>query len=63
MKNKEIVALAKKIAAQEKILQKPDLSSEEKQKAEMEIMKLCSKVKNFEDMLEVDEKVQEFLTK
>ena len=63
MKNKEIIALAKKIAAQEEILQKPDLSSEEKQKAETEIIRLCSKVKNFEDMLEVDEKVQEFLTK
>ena len=62
MKKKEIVALAKKIAQQEKIL-KDATSSEEKQRAETEIVKLCSKVKSIDDMLAVDDMVQEFLTK
>lgn len=36
-------------------------STEEKSKIEMEIIKLCSKVKSVEDMVAVDDAVQELL--
>ena len=61
MKQKEIKNLAKKIAQQEQILQKPDLTPEEQAKAENAILELSSRVKTIEDMIAVDEAVQDFL--
>ena len=58
MKQKEIKNLAKKIAQQEKILQKTtDLA--EKQRAEKEIIRLSSCVKTIEDMVALDEAIQD----
>lgn len=60
MKQKEIKNLAKKIAQQEKILQKAtDLA--EKQRAEKEIIKLSACVKTIEDMVALDEAIQDLL--
>ena len=60
MKNKERKNIAKKIAQAELILQNSqDLA--EKAKAELEIIRLCSKAKSIEDMEAIDEMVQEFL--
>ena len=63
MKMKELKNLAQKIAKQERILQSPDCSSEDKAKAEQEIMKLSSKVQGFDDIMVIDELVQEILEK
>ena len=60
MKQKEIKKLAKKIAAQEKILA-TSTSPEERSKAEVEIINLSSYVNSIEDMLALDEAIQELL--
>lgn len=62
MKAKEIKNLAKKIAQQEKILQNAT-STEEKQRAENEIIKLSACVKTIEDMVALDEAIQDILMK
>lgn len=62
MKAKEIKNLAKKIAQQEKILQ-TSTSTEEKARAEQEIIKLSSRVKTIEDMIALDEAIQDLLLK
>ena len=62
MKQKEIKNLAKKIAAQERILASTtDLA--EKERAESEIIKLSGHVHSLEDMAEVDDLVREILGK
>ena len=63
MKRKEIQQIAKKIAKQEEILANPNLPLEDKQKAELEIFNICSKVHNLEDMEAIDEAVQDLLCK
>ena len=62
MKAKEIKNLAKKIAQQEKILQNAT-STEEKQRAENEIVRLSACVKSIDDMLALDEAIQDLLLK
>ena len=62
MKTKEIKNLAKKIAQQEKIIQNAT-STEEKQRAENEIIKLSACVKTIEDMVSLDEAIQDILMK
>ena len=62
MKAKEIKNLAKKIAQQEKIIQ-TSTSTEEKARAEQEIIKLSSRVKSIEDMIALDEAIQDLLLK
>ena len=62
MKAKEIKNLAKKIAQQEKILQ-TSTSTEEKARAEQEIIKLSACVKSIEDMIALDETIQDLLLK
>ena len=56
MKQKELKNLAKKIAKFEKIIQESQ-DSTERQKAEVEIMKLSSSVHSVEDMIILDELV------
>ena len=56
MKQKEIKNLAKKIAQQELILQNAT-STEEKSKAEAEIIRLTSSVRTIEDMVALDEAI------
>ena len=62
MKAKEIKNLAKKIAQQEKIIQ-TSTSTEEKARAEQEIIKLSACVKSIEDMIALDEAIQDILLK
>ena len=62
MKQKEIKNLAKKIAQQEMIRQKAT-STEEKQRAEQEIIKLSACVKTVDDMIALDEAIQDLLMK
>lgn len=62
MKQKEIKNLAKKIAQQEKNLQNAT-TQEEKERAEKEIIKLSSCIKNVEDMLALDDAIQDLLLK
>ena len=62
MKQKEIKNLAKKIAQQEMILQKAT-STEEKQRAEQEIVRLSACVKTIDDMVALDEAIQDLLMK
>lgn len=62
MKRKEIKNLAKKIAQQEMIIQNT-ASSEERQRAEQEIIRLSSYVNSMEDMIELDEAIQDLLMK
>lgn len=62
MKQKEIKNLAKKIAQQEMILQKAT-STEEKQRAEQEIVRLSACVKTVDDMVALDEAIQDLLMK
>ena len=62
MKKKELKNLAQKIAKAEMIIQ-TSTSTEEKAKAEQEIMKLSSHVDKLEDIIIVDEMVQEILEK
>lgn len=62
MKQKEIKNLAKKIAQQEKILQEAT-STEEKQRAEQEIVRLSACVKTVDDMVALDEAIQDLLMK
>ena len=62
MKAKEIKNLAKKIAQQEKILQNAT-TTEEKSRAEKEIVRLSSRVKSIEDMIALDEAIQDILLK
>ena len=62
MKTKEIKNLAKKIAQQEKILQNAS-TTEEKSRAEKDIVRLSSRVKSIEDMVALDDAIQEILLK
>ena len=62
MKAKEIKNLAKKIAQQEKVLQNAT-STEEKGRAEKEIVRLSACVKTIEDMVALDEAIQDILLK
>lgn len=62
MKTKEIKNLAKKIAQQEKILQNAS-TTEEKSRAEKEIVRLSSRVKSIEDMVALDDAIQDILLK
>ena len=62
MKAKEIKNLAKKIAQQEKILQNAS-TTEEKSRAEKEIVRLSSRVKSIEDMVALDDAIQDILLK
>ena len=62
MKQKEIKNLAKKIAQQEMLLQKAT-STEEKQRAEQEIIRLSACVKTVDDMVALDEAIQDLLMK
>ena len=62
MKEKEIKNLAKKIAQQEKILQNAT-TTEEKSRAEKEIVRLSACVKSIEDMITLDDAIQEILLK
>lgn len=61
MKRKELKNLAIKIARQEQILQQKDISLEEKSAAEKEIMRLCGKVTNLNDMVDLDDYVQKIV--
>ena len=60
MKAKEIKNLAKKIAQQEKNLQNAT-TTEEKSRAEKEIVRLSACVKSIEDMVALDEAIQDIL--
>ena len=60
MKLKELKNLAKKIAQQEKAYQNAS-TTEERMKAEEEIMRLTSKVDSFDDLMLLDELIQELL--
>lgn len=62
MKQKEIKNLAKKIAQQEMIIQNA-ASTEEKQRAEQEIVRLSACVKTVDDMVALDEAIQDLLMK
>ena len=62
MKAKEIKNLAKKIAQQEKILQNAT-TTEEKSRAEKEIVRLSACVKSIEDMVALDEAIQDIFLK
>lgn len=62
MKAKEIKNLAKKIAQQEINLQNAT-TTEEKSRAEKEIVRLSACVKSIEDMVALDEAIQDILLK
>ena len=62
MKRKEIKNFAKKIAALELQLSK-STDMEQKSRIEKEIMTICSKVGNLDDIIAIDEEVQEILSK
>ena len=62
MKQKEIKNLAKKIAQQEMILQNAT-NTEQKQRAEQEIIRLSACVKSIEDMVALDEAIQDLWLK
>ena len=56
MKRKEIKNLAKKIGTLELVIQNPDSSVEEKERAESEITRLStSSIHTFEDMIALEE--------
>lgn len=61
MKRKELKNLAIKIAKQEQILQKENIGLDEKESAEKEIMRLCGKVTNMNDMIDLDDYVQKII--
>lgn len=62
MKRKELKALAQKIAKVELQIREAT-DSQEKHKLQDEMMKLCSKVNNLEDIAIIDEMVLEILEK
>lgn len=62
MKKKELKNLAQKIAKCEHIIQTSQ-NMKEVASAQDEIMRLSGAVKNFEDMMILDEMIQEFLEK
>lgn len=62
MKKKELKNLAQKIAKYEHIIQTSQ-NAKEVANAQDEIMRLSGAVKNFEDMMILDEMIQEFLEK
>ena len=62
MKAKEIKNLAKKIAQQEINIQNA-ITTEEKSRAEKEIVRLSACVKTIEDMIALDEAIQDILLK
>lgn len=63
MKQKERKNIAKKIAQAELTIKENLDNQELKAKLEEEIMKLCSKAQNIEDMVAIDEMVQDILAK
>ena len=62
MRNKELKNLAQKIAKCEMIIQEGG-DEGEVLRAQEEIMKLSSHIKNFEDIVIIDEMVQDILKK
>lgn len=62
MKKKELKQLANKIAKQERIIQDPNSTKEQKKRAESEILTLSSHVETLEDITIIDELVQDILT-
>lgn len=62
MKTKERKILAQKIAQAERAKEECT-SSRERTQLEMEIINLCSKVTNVEEMIIIDEMVQDLLSK
>ena len=62
MKAKEIKNLAKKIAQQEINIQNAT-TTEEKSRAEKEIVRISACVKSIEDMVALDEAIQDILLK
>lgn len=62
MKAKEIKNLAKKIAQQEINIQNAT-TTEERSRAEKEIVRLSACVKSIEDMVALDEAIQDILLK
>lgn len=62
MRNKELKNLAQKIAKCEMIIQEGG-DEGETLRAQEEIMKLSSHIKNFEDIVIIDEMVQDILKK
>lgn len=62
MKNKELKAIANKIAKYEQIIETSD-DKKEVSKAQNEIMRLASSIPSMEDMERIDEMVMELLKK
>ena len=62
MKNKERKELAEKIAKLELLIQSSD-DPKIRSQAEQDIMKITNKVKNFEDIMIIDEMVMDILDK
>lgn len=63
MKQKELEKLARKFAKQQRIIESKNHTEEEKKKAEIEIERLASNVKNFDDMFRLDEMILDILSK
>lgn len=63
MKQKELEKLAKKFVKQQRIIDSKNHSEEEKRKAENEIERLAGKIKNLDDMVQLDEMIQDLLLK
>lgn len=61
MKKKELKQLASKIAKQERIIQDPNSTNEQKKRAESEILTLSSHVETLEDITIIDELIQDIL--
>ena len=61
MKKKELKNLAEKIAKQEYVIQTSD-DNDEIQAAQNEIMRLTSRVRDFQDLDVIDEMIQEILS-
>ena len=62
MKNKERKELAEKIAKLELLIQSSD-DPKIRSQSEQDIMKITNKVKNFEDIMIIDEMVMDILDK
>ena len=62
MKKRELKGMAKAIVQNERVINNPSSTKEERQKAMAEIMKLSSKLHSLEDMTAVDELAQAMLS-
>ena len=62
MKKRELKGIAKAIVQNERILEDPASTKEERQKAMAEIMKISGKLHSLEDMTAVDELAQAMLS-